>query len=75
MIVHQVFLLFKKSTTFWDNPRICFRTQSMKAEAYKGHCVLCKDVLSFVFQTFYFQVLCFGFRVVCPVLLNDAMET
>ena len=28
-------------------------------EAYKGHCVLCKDVLSFVFQTFDFQVLCF----------------
>ena len=29
-------------------------------EAYKGHCVLCKDVLSFVFQTFDFQILCFG---------------
>ena len=36
-------------------------------EAYKGHCVLCKDVLSFVFQTLYFQVLCFGFCVLCPV--------
>ena len=44
-------------------------------EAYKGHCVLCKDVLSFVFQTFDFQVLCFGFCVLCPVLLNGAMET
>ena len=32
-------------------------------EAYKGHCVLCKDVLSFVFQTFEFQVLCFVFCV------------
>ena len=46
----------------------------MKAAAYKGHCVLCKDVLSFGFQTFDFQVLCFGFRVLCPVLLNGAME-
>ena len=44
-------------------------------EAYKGHCVLCKDVLSFVFQTFDFQVLCFGFCVLCPVLLNGAMAT
>ena len=44
-------------------------------EAYKGHCVLCKDVLSFVFQTFDFQFLCFGFCVFCPVLLNGAMET
>ena len=34
-------------------------------DAYKGHCVLCKDVLSFVFQTFDFQVLCFGFCVLC----------
>ena len=47
----------------------------MITEAYKGHCVLCKDVLSFVFQTFDFQVLCFGFCVLCPVLLNGAMET
>ena len=39
------------------------------------NCVLCKDVLSFVFQTFDFQVLCFGFCVLCPVLLNGAMET
>ena len=23
MIACQLFLLFKKSTTFWDNPRIC----------------------------------------------------
>ena len=38
-------------------------------------CVLCKDVLSFVFQTFDFQVLCFGFCVLCPVLLNGATET
>ena len=38
-----------------------------------GHCVLCKDVLSFVFQTFDFQVLCFGFCVLCPVLLNGAV--
>ena len=44
-------------------------------EAYKGHCVLCKDVLSFVFQTFDFHVLCFGFCVLCPVLLNGAMGT
>ena len=45
-------------------------------EAYKGHCVLCKDVLNFVFQTFDFQVLCFGFCVLCPVLLfNGAIET
>ena len=31
-------------------------------DAYKGHCVLCKDVLSFVFQTFssfVFWLLCF----------------
>ena len=40
-----------------------------------GHCVLCKDVLSLVFQTFDFQVLCFGFCVLCPVLLNGAIET
>ena len=32
-------------------------------EAYKGHCVLCNDALSFVFQTFDFQVLCSGFCV------------
>ena len=44
-------------------------------EAYKGHCVLCKDVLSFVFRTFDFSVLCFGFCVLCPVLLNGAMMT
>ena len=44
-------------------------------EAYKGHCVLCRDVLSFVFQTFDFQVLCFGFCVLCPVLLNGPMDT
>ena len=44
-------------------------------EAYKGHCVLCKDVLSFVFQPFDFQVLCFGFCFLCPVLLNGAMDT
>ena len=35
-----------------------------------GHCVLCNDVLSFVFQTFDFQVLlfwllCFVFCVLC----------
>ena len=30
-----------------------------------GHCVLCKGILSFVFQTFDFQVLCFGFCVLC----------
>ena len=47
----------------------------LTTEAYKGHCVLCKDVLSFVFQTFDFQVLCFGFCVLCPVLLNGAMAT
>ena len=52
--------------------RLCFRYST---EAYKGHCVLCKDVLSFVYQTFDFQVLCFGFCVLCPVLLNGAMET
>ena len=40
-----------------------------------GHCVLCKGVLSFVFQSFDFQVLCFGFCVLCPVLLKSAMET
>ena len=33
-----------------------------------GHCVLYKDVLSFVFQTLNFQVLCFGFFVLCPVV-------
>ena len=32
-----------------------------------GHCVLCKDVLSFVFPTFDFHVLCFGFCVLCFV--------
>ena len=31
-----------------------------------GHCVLCKDVLSFVLQTFDFQFLCFGFCVLRP---------
>ena len=45
-------------------------------EAYKGHCVLCKDVLCFfLFQTFDIRVLCSGFCVLCPVLLNGAMET
>ena len=43
----------------------------MLTEAYKGHCVLCKDVLSFVFQTFDFHVLCFGFCVLCPVVLVE----
>ena len=28
-----------------------------------------------MFQIFDFQVLCFGFCVLCPVLLNGAMET
>ena len=46
-------------------------TALVSTEAYKGHCVLCKDVLSFVFQTFDFQVLCFGFCVLCPVLLVE----
>ena len=32
-----------------------------------GHCALCKDVLSFVFQTFDFQVLCFVFLLLCFV--------
>ena len=50
-------------------------TMTLSTEAYKGHCVLCMDVLSFVFQTFDFQVLCFGFCVLCPVLLNGTMET
>ena len=36
-------------------------------EAYKGSFVLCKDVLSFVFHTFDFQVLCFGFCVLAFV--------
>ena len=30
-------------------------------------CVLCKDVLSFVFPTFDFQVLCFVFLLLCFV--------
>ena len=30
------------------------------------HYVLYKDVLSFLFQTFEFSVLCFGFCVLCP---------
>ena len=29
MIAHQLFLLFKKSTTFWDNPRTCEKTKRM----------------------------------------------
>ena len=37
-------------------------------EAYKGYCVLCKDVLSFVFPLSDVQVLFFGFCVLCPVL-------
>ena len=36
-----------------------------------GHCVLFKDVLSFVFQTFDFPVLCFCFCVLCHVLLVE----
>ena len=43
-------------------------------EAYKGHFVLCKDVLSFVFQYYDFQVLCFGFCVLCPVLFNKRRD-
>ena len=46
--------------------------EPIHTEAYKGHCVLCKDVLSFVFQTFDFQVLCFGFCVLCPVFCVPA---
>ena len=66
-------VVFSSGGSFIPNTK----TLSGKAltEAYKGHCVLCKDVLSFVFQTFDFQVLCFGFCVLCPVLLNGAMET
>ena len=52
-----------------------FEITAKITEAYKGHCVLCKDVFSFVFQTYDIQVLCFGFCVLCPVLLNGAMET
>ena len=51
------------------------KLEGLFTEAYKGHCVLCKNVLSFVFQIYDFQVLCFGFCVLCPVLLNGAMET
>ena len=47
----------------------------MCTDAFKGHCVLCKDVLSYVFQTFDFQVLGLGVCVLCLVLLNAAMET
>ena len=44
-------------------------------DAFKGLCVLCKDVLSYVFQTFDFQVLGLGVCALCLVLLNAAMET
>ena len=54
---------------------IVFKFYQNSTEAYKGHCVLCKDVLSFVFQIYDFQVLCFGFCVLCPVLLKGAMPT
>ena len=52
----------------FSNLAIVVAFVALLTEAYKGHCVLCKDVLSFVFQTFDFQVLAF-------VLLNGAMET
>ena len=48
--------------------RIRFKTFShclFSTEAYKGHCVLRKAVLSFVFQTFRFCVLAFVFCVMC----------
>ena len=58
--------------TYCMNSNIPFTHCSQKiTEAYKGHCVLSKDVLSFVFQTFDFQVLCFGFYVLCPVLMVE----
>ena len=42
-------------------------------KAYKGHCVLSKNVLSFVFQIFDFQVLCFWLLcfVSCVVKWRD----
>ena len=48
---------------------ICYRL--LLTEAYKRHCVLCKDVLCFVFQTFDFQVLFFGVCVLRPVFLVE----
>ena len=62
------------STLFVD---AVFHGRTRISSLRKGHCVLCKDVLSFVFQTFDFQFLCFGFKicVLCPVLLNGAIGT
>ena len=33
MIGRQLFLLFKKSTTFWDNPRICLQSSVLNADS------------------------------------------
>ena len=68
------FVLYVRSPSEQKSPNYKLILYLVGTEAYKGHCVLCKDVLSFVFQTFDFQVLCFGFCVLCPVLLG-AMET
>ena len=68
-------LLVFETVTRLDRASFWVSVHPSTTEAYKGHCVLCKDVLSFVYQTFDFQVLCFGFCFLCPVLLNGAMET
>ena len=36
MIARQLFLLFKKSTTFWDNPRI-----ALSAPLFNSKAVIC----------------------------------
>ena len=55
---------------FWLLCFVCL-TFVFCLSCFRGHSVLCKDVLSFVSQTFDVQVLCFGFCVLCPVFLIE----
>ena len=36
MIARQLFLLFKKSTTFWDNPRILTKLTAKRVSLSRG---------------------------------------
>ena len=49
MLARQLFLLFKKSTTFWDNPRICWHDERDTAIYVKKTKVTRQLICAFVF--------------------------
>ena len=48
MLARQLFLLFKKSTTFWDNPRISILLiEILNAVLFWKMCTFCVVLISF----------------------------